>query len=140
MERYLDLSLCMTSCLPIPNSKKCMSSQIPENISPRSLFELFHSSSVKPFLVDVREQTELDIAKIPLPFLHLPLSQSSQWIHNIKNLLPKDRPVVVMCHAGIRSLNFGIWLQQQGLNLNVLNLDGGIDAWSIEVDQTVPRY
>ena len=66
---------------------------------------------VKPFLVDVREHNELDIAKIQLPFLHLPLSESSEWIKNLKDLLPNDyRPVVIMCHSGIRSLNFGIWV------------------------------
>jgi rhodanese-related sulfurtransferase len=47
---------------------------------------------------------------------------------------------VVLCHAGIRSLHFGLWLLEQNPNRDVWNLEGGIDAWSVEVDPTVARY
>ena len=47
---------------------------------------------------------------------------------------------MVLCHAGIRSLHFGQWLLEQEWGLDVWNLDGGIDAWSLQVDPTTPRY
>ena len=126
--------------MPIANSKESMCYEDSKNISPRELLKLLENSDAKPFLVDVREQNELDIVKLPFAFLHLPLSESSQWISNVKNLLPSDRPVVVFCHLGVRSLNFCLWLDQQGLNIETLNLIGGIDAWSLEIDQSLIRY
>ena len=47
---------------------------------------------------------------------------------------------MVLCHAGIRSWQFASWLlETQGLE-RVWNLEGGIDAWSVAVDPSVPRY
>ena len=91
-------------------------------------------------LVDVREDEELALARLPHPVLHLPLSRSQAWLESLPTLLDPDRPVVVLCHAGVRSWHFGCWLlQEQGLK-QVWNLQGGIEAWSIEVDPSVPRY
>jgi rhodanese-related sulfurtransferase len=50
-----------------------------------------------------------------------------------------DQPVVVICHHGARSMQCAHFLQQQGVS-PVINLRGGIDAWSAQVDATVPRY
>jgi len=91
-------------------------------------------------LVDVREDQELERARLSWPVLHLPLSRSADWIARIDTLLARERPVAVLCHAGIRSWQFGCWLiEQQGYS-DVWNLQGGIDAWSVEVDPQVPRY
>ena len=91
-------------------------------------------------LVDVREDEELSMARLALPVLHLPLSRSGDWMERIDTLLDASRPVAVFCHAGVRSWHFGCWLmQQKGFPL-VWNLQGGIDAWSVEVDRSVPRY
>ena len=49
-------------------------------------------------------------------------------------------PVVVLCHAGVRSQHFGLWLLEQKTHGEVWNLEGGIDAWSVQVDSQVPRY
>jgi rhodanese-related sulfurtransferase len=48
-------------------------------------------------------------------------------------------PVVVYCHHGMRSLDVTVWLRAQGVE-NVRSLAGGIDRWSLEMDQKVPRY
>ena len=118
-----------------------MNQHIPLNISPKDLKKILEDdSSEKPLIVDVREDTEITIASFPFSVLHLPLSTASNWSGNIEELLPNDQPIVVVCHAGIRSLNFGIWLLEQGIHERVWNLDGGIDAWSRDVDQSVPRY
>ncbi|NDG75179.1 MAG: sulfurtransferase [Synechococcaceae bacterium WB8_1B_136] len=91
-------------------------------------------------LVDVREPMELELARLEQPVIHLPLSQSAAWLDRIGELLDRDRDVVVLCHAGIRSWQFGCWLMETQGYERVLNLHGGIDAWSQEADPSVPRY
>ena len=118
-----------------------MKQKIPLNISPKELNKILEDdTSEKPFIVDVREDNEIAIASFSFSVLHLPLSKAAKWSCNIEELLPKDQPIVVVCHAGVRSLNFGIWLLEQGITARVWNLVGGIDAWSTDVDQSVPRY
>lgn len=91
-------------------------------------------------LVDVREDAELAIANLGDGVIHLPLSRSEEWMGQIPSLLDRDREVVVFCHAGIRSWQFACWLiEAQGFE-QVWNLQGGIEAWSVEVDRSVPRY
>jgi rhodanese-related sulfurtransferase len=118
-----------------------MNQNIPLNISPKELNKILNDdSSEKPFIVDVREDDEIAIASFSFTVLHLPLSQAANWSAKIGELLPKDQPIVVACHAGVRSLNFGIWLLELGIAKSVFNLAGGIDAWSTDVDQSVPKY
>ena len=88
-----------------------MNHHIPLNISPKELNKILEDdSSEKPFIVDVREDNEIAIASFSFSVLHLPLSKAANWSAKIEELLPKDQPIVVVCHAGVRSLNFGIWL------------------------------
>lgn len=91
-------------------------------------------------LVDVREDQELSWARLPHPVLHLPLSRSQEWLAELDQRLVRDQPVAVLCHAGIRSWQFACWLMEQQGYGEVWNLQGGIDAWSVEVDPSVPRY
>ena len=51
----------------------------------------------------------------------------------------KDKPIIVHCHHGMRSLRVAKWLREQGFTL-AQSMQGGIDAWSTDVDPTVPRY
>jgi len=91
-------------------------------------------------VVDVREAQELELAALDQPVIHLPLSRSQEWLDQIPALLDRQRPVVVLCHAGMRSWQFASWLiEAQGYE-DVWNLEGGIEAWSVEVDPSVPRY
>jgi rhodanese-related sulfurtransferase len=91
-------------------------------------------------LVDVREQEELDLARLPHPVLHLPLSRSREWMEQVSGQLDRERPVAVLCHAGLRSWHFSCWLMEAHGYPEVWNLSGGIDAWSVEVDPQVARY
>ncbi len=91
-------------------------------------------------LVDVREPMELELAQLHQPVIHLPLSTSEQWIGSLHEHLDPERDVVVLCHAGVRSWQFGCWLMEAQGFPKVWNLQGGIDAWSVEVDSSVPRY
>lgn len=91
--------------------------------------------SKKPFfLLDVREPHEYQISKIPgstlIPLGDLP----KRWQE-----VPKNQEIILQCKAGIRSAKALLFLQQQGYE-NMLNLKGGIDAWSEEVDPSLPRY
>lgn len=91
-------------------------------------------------LVDVREERELAIARLPYPVEHLALSRSGEWVEDIATRLKQEHPVVVLCHAGVRSWQFACWLMETQGYRDVWNLQGGIDAWSVEVDPSIPRY
>ncbi|MCX6934634.1 MAG: molybdopterin-synthase adenylyltransferase MoeB [Verrucomicrobia bacterium] len=85
-------------------------------------------------LVDVREPHEFLISKISGSTL-LPLSElPKRWKE-----IPQNKEVVILCKVGIRSAKALLFLQQQGYK-NLLNLKGGIDAWSQEIDPSQPRY
>jgi rhodanese-related sulfurtransferase len=112
----------------------------PRPISAPDLQLWLQGDAASPQVVDVREAQELAMAKFPSDVLHLPLRASSAWIETLQLRLTPDQPVVVLCHAGVRSHHFGLWLLDQAWGLEVWNLEGGIDAWSTQVDDTVPRY
>ncbi len=112
----------------------------PQRISPKELHEWIKNGSPEPVLIDVREPEELAIAAFPENVIHLPLSQSSIWVKNLGEKIPTEEPLIIICHKGIRSWNFGTWLLQQKLRYDVWNLEGGIDAWSFEIDPKTPRY
>jgi monothiol glutaredoxin len=84
-------------------------------------------------LVDVRPEGERALASIA-GFRGL----DEALLHELVDG-PKDREVVVLCHHGMRSHRAAEELVQAGLR-NVHNLVGGIDAWSTDVDPSVPRY
>lgn len=86
------------------------------------------------FLLDVREPSEHAAAAIQGSTL-IPMGSLPTRIAE----LPKDKPVIIHCHHGGRSMRAITWLRQQGYT-NVSNLAGGIDAWSQQVDAAVPRY
>ncbi len=122
------------------NQNILMKEKIPTNISSQDLHTWLLEKNCDLFLIDVREDQELAIAPFPFTNLHLPLSRSSEWLDALPNLINKDQPVLIICHRGIRSWNFGSWLLQQGLLYEVWNLDGGIESWSLNVDPTIPCY
>lgn len=87
-------------------------------------------------LLDVRQPQEYEHVKIdgaeliPLPHLAARLSELEQH---------RNRAIVVHCHHGGRSMQATMFLRQQGF-ANVKNLAGGIDAWSLQIDPSKPRY
>ena len=88
----------------------------------------------QPFLLDVREPWEVEICRLPdsvnLPMNLIPLRQAE---------LPDDRPIVAICHHGVRSYQVALWLEHTGFD-TPLSLAGGVDAWSASVDPALPRY
>ena len=117
-----------------------MNQKIPKKISSKELHSWLAKGFPKVLLIDVREAQELVIAPFPFPIIHFPLSKASVWVEKLSETLFQGQPIVVICHSGLRSWNFGTWLIEQGLAEEVWNLEGGIDAWSVDVDATVPRY
>ncbi|WP_337175546.1 rhodanese-like domain-containing protein [Paludisphaera sp.] len=94
-------------------------------------------------LLDVREPDERSFAAIPAPAdadrdLFIPMREVPGRLDPIRAALARG-PVVVYCHHGVRSMHVARWLAANGLP-GVLNLRGGVDAWSLEVDPGVPRY
>lgn len=85
-------------------------------------------------VLDVREPWEFDLASVPNSTL-VPLSTLPSAV----NRLERDAEYVVLCHHGMRSDMAANWMRAQGYE-RVRNLVGGIDAWSLEVDASVPRY
>ena len=85
-------------------------------------------------LLDIREPYELILSRLDHQ-LHIPMSQMSERWREI----PRDRPIVVFCHHGVRSVNLLNQLQAAGFT-NLINMEGGIDAWAKEIDPAVPLY
>jgi len=88
--------------------------------------------------IDVREPEELEIARLD-GFANLPLSQQASWAGEIHHRFDAETETLVMCHHGIRSAQMCQWLRQQGFR-NVKNVIGGIDAYALAIDSSVPRY
>jgi len=89
-------------------------------------------------LIDVREPWEVDRAAIA-GFVNLRLSTFGEWESQIHQRFDLDTETIVMCHHGIRSAQMCQWLRQQGFT-DARNLVGGIDAFSCQVDASIPRY
>ena len=86
--------------------------------------------------VDCREPDEHATARIQGATL-LPMSEISARIGELERR--RNRPIVVHCHHGGRSLQVTRWLREQNFP-HVQSMAGGIDQWSTEIDSAVPRY
>jgi adenylyltransferase/sulfurtransferase len=87
-------------------------------------------------LLDVREADELEKARVE-GTRWIPLGELESRIGEL--LGEKDAPIVVLCHHGSRSERAARLLLERGFT-RAENLDGGIEAWSLTVDPSVPRY
>lgn len=85
-------------------------------------------------LLDVREDEELAVCAID-GALHIPMQEVPPRISD----LPRNQPLVVICHHGGRSDQVAQFLRGQGFS-NVHNLAGGIDSWALMVDPKMCRY
>ncbi len=86
-------------------------------------------------LIDVREEMEFDYCRIAGSVL-VPLGEVPRRAGEIR----AEGPVVLICHHGVRSAQALGYLQHRLGRENLLNLRGGIDAWSHEVDASVAVY
>lgn len=87
-----------------------------------------------PLLLDIREPWETRLCALP-DSLFVPMGELPARLSD----LPRHRPLVVICHHGIRSRQATLWLRHHGVG-NAVNLVGGLDAWALRVDPTIGRY
>lgn len=87
-----------------------------------------------PCLIDVREAWEVELCRLA-GAQHLPMGN----IPALVDSLPKDQPLVVYCHHGVRSLQVASFLEARGCR-QVFNLQGGIEAWACDVAPDMRRY
>ncbi len=86
-----------------------------------------------PFVfIDVRTPAEQEIATLGGRLL------TRDWLPELEQL-PRDQTLVFMCHHGVRSQGAANAFRQLGFT-DLNNMVGGIDAWSIEIDDSIPRY
>ena len=85
-------------------------------------------------ILDVREPFEIALAPFP-GATHIPMGDIPSRLTE----LDPDLETVVVCHHGVRSAQVAMYLAQNGFE-HVLNLSGGIDAWSEDADPSTPRY
>ena len=88
----------------------------------RSLSPADVHATADAYLIDVREGTELEQARIDGAH-HIPLGELVTRLHEV----PRDRTVYVFCHVGGRSAQAVAYLEQQGVD--AVNVDGGIVGW-----------
>lgn len=112
-----------------------------EQISPSQFPQWMekHANSETPvLLIDVRENWEYETAKVQaegFQMLHLPMQSIPA---HLSELDPK-RPTALLCHHGSRSQHVATFLQQNGFE-TLANISGGIHAWALESDPSVPTY
>jgi rhodanese-related sulfurtransferase len=108
-----------------------------EQLYPSQIAEWASQQSQRPVLLDVREAWEVQTA--------CPKPEALDWVHMPMQSIParldeldKTRPIACFCHHGGRSMQVASFLLQHGFQ--VVNVAGGIHAWSAQVDPSIPVY
>jgi rhodanese-related sulfurtransferase len=96
----------------------------------------------RPVVLDVREAWELQTASVKedgFTLLCIAMREVPARLAQLQEELSADQPMACLCHHGMRSLQVANYLAQNGFT-QVVNLQGGIDAWSQQRDAAVPLY
>ena len=93
-------------------------------------------SDNSPLLIDCRELTEYTHCRIDGAIL-VPLSDFTGTAE--AEFPSRDTPAIIYCHHGVRSLNAVFYLREQGFT-HTYSMTGGIDQWSLLIDQNIARY
>ena len=108
-----------------------------QQLYPAQIAEWASQQAQRPVLLDVREGWEVQTASAQaegLDLVHMPM----QTIPARLDELDKSRPIACLCHHGGRSMQVASFLMQHGFE--VVNVAGGIHAWSAQVDPSIPVY
>ena len=108
-----------------------------QQIYPAQIAEWASQQEQRPVLLDVREGWEVQTASAQpegMDLLHIPMQTIPARLHE----LDKTRPIACLCHHGSRSMQVASFLMQHGFE--VVNVAGGIHAWSAQVDPSIPVY
>ena len=106
-------------------------SQLPDWISSKS-------ASGNTVVLDVREPYEVQTACVTANGFELVTLPMGSIFEKLSEL-DKDRPIACLCHHGSRSMQVAAYLSSQGFT-HLANIEGGIHAWSSQVDPNVPTY
>jgi adenylyltransferase/sulfurtransferase len=90
----------------------------------------------QPYLLDVRGAMEAEIVSLPNTDVRIDLISLIDRLGEI----PQDQDIVIYCRTGVRSMTAAHAINNAGFNQAILNLTGGIHAWSDLVDSSVPKY
>jgi rhodanese-related sulfurtransferase len=107
----------------------------PLEIDVRSVNEKLNANEDFLF-IDCREPDEHTTAHIAAAKL-IPMSQFTDRVTELE--MHRDKPIVIHCHHGGRSMRVTRWLRENGFP-HAQSMAGGIDQWSQEIDPNVPRY
>ena len=102
-------------------------------IGPKDL-QRMRAAGEKHVVVDVRERWELDIAALP-DVKHIPMGELQARFAE----LPEDRPLVMFCRSGRRSMDATVFLREKGYG-KAVNLRGGVLSWAAEIDPSMKTY
>jgi rhodanese-related sulfurtransferase len=91
-----------------------------------------------PIVLDVREPHELQQAHIQADGFEVVTIPMGSIPARLAELNP-DQPIACLCHHGMRSMQVASFLHSHGF-ANVVNIAGGIHAWSAELDPSIPCY
>lgn len=111
-----------------------MPDNYPLELSVEDTQRLLADTPAEVVLIDVREPHEVELCRIT-GAQHIPMRQIPEHV----GTLPKDKHLLIHCHHGGRSMRVTQYLRANGYDA-VSNVGGGIDAWSLLIDPTVPRY
>jgi rhodanese-related sulfurtransferase len=113
-----------------------------DQIRPAAFSQWLAAQDAVPLVLDVREPWEVSTASVkPLAdspafdVLFMPMQSIPQRLSE----LPQDRPIACLCHHGMRSQQVAAFLLNRGFE-NIVNISGGIEAWSREMDTSVACY
>jgi rhodanese-related sulfurtransferase len=109
-----------------------------DQVRPSGLAAWLQAQPRPGLVLDVREPEELQMASVRpdgFELLEIPMNDIPGRIAE----LDPQRPVAVLCHRGGRSQQVAMYLARNGF-ATVANVAGGIDAWALELDSSVPRY
>jgi rhodanese-related sulfurtransferase len=109
-----------------------------DQVRPADLAAWIAAQGASAVVLDVREPAELRAAAIApegFELLSIPMNEVPGRLAE----LDPSRPVACLCHHGMRSQRVAMFLAHNGFG-QVANIAGGIDAWSLERDASVPRY
>lgn len=106
-----------------------------ESIDVVNLSGRLKQESGKIALLDVREPWEYERCHIA-GSINIPMSEFTRRTDE----LPEVDEIVVICHHGARSWQVANYLETSGIDAKIMNLEGGIDAWAIQIEPHMPRY
>jgi rhodanese-related sulfurtransferase len=105
-------------------------------ITPARARELMLDPQAPALLIDCRTREEHATARIDGAVL-IPMNELAAKLDELED--HQERPIVVHCHHGMRSMQVTMFLRSKGFE-RTYSMAGGIERWSREIDPSVPRY